>query len=285
MNTEELQKIVVIYHAHCQDGFGAALAAYTKFKDTASYIACSDRLIPPAGITGKEVYILDFSYPQEVLQELRHSTAKLVIIDHHISAKEAVTSVAEHIYSEEHSGAYLAWEYFVGTKIPRLITFLEIIDLASDKEGEHRDLTTYILSKPYDFKVYQALLEEFEDEARLPYLKNLGKAQSDYLSLLLDAIIEEPDFVDFEGYTIPCINASLPLNEKSIALTKLYTKYPPFSMSYRFDNELIKVSLRGNGDVDLSVIAQKYGGGGHRNASGFVLPGTIPLSFVKKITR
>ena len=35
---EELKDIVVIYHAHCQDGFGSAYAAYQKFGDTATYI-------------------------------------------------------------------------------------------------------------------------------------------------------------------------------------------------------------------------------------------------------
>lgn len=34
----------------------------------------------------------------------------------------------------------------------------------------------------------------------------------------------------------------------------------------------IKASLRSQGDYDVSVIAQRYGGGGHRNAAGFRLP-------------
>jgi nanoRNase/pAp phosphatase (c-di-AMP/oligoRNAs hydrolase) len=36
----------------------------------------------------------------------------------------------------------------------------------------------------------------------------------------------------------------------------------------------IKVSLRSKGEEDTTVISQAYGGGGHRNASGFTLPVT-----------
>jgi phosphoesterase RecJ-like protein len=38
----------------------------------------------------------------------------------------------------------------------------------------------------------------------------------------------------------------------------------------------VKVSLRGKGDVDVSRIAARFGGGGHRNAAGCTLPGPLP---------
>ncbi len=275
---EQHKDIVVIYHDHCQDGFGAAFAAYKKFGDTASYIPCSDRVIPPEGLENKEIYILDFSYPEDVLLDLEARNKKVVGIDHHITAKQAIQSLKESVFSEEHSGAYLAWEYFVGGDVPKLVGLLEIIDLARNN-GEYTNIIAYILSKPYTFEAYQSLCDELEASDGYNHAEVLGKAQSEYLDLLIEAIISEPDFARFEGYTVPCVNFSLPLNEKSIALKKLYTAYPPFTIGYRFDNGLLKVSLRGDGSVDLSQIASKYGGGGHRGASGFVLPANAPLPF------
>jgi bifunctional oligoribonuclease and PAP phosphatase NrnA len=38
----------------------------------------------------------------------------------------------------------------------------------------------------------------------------------------------------------------------------------------------VKVSLRGKGDVDVSAIARKFGGGGHPNAAGFTTAGPLP---------
>ena len=113
----------------------------------------------------------------------------------------------------------------------------------------------------------------------------IDNSKNEYLDLIINAIIDDPDFVEFEGYTVPCVNLSLPINEKSILLSRLYTKYPPFAMSYRFDNCKLKVSLRGNGEVDLSIIAAKYGGGGHRNSCGFIVPANSPLPFAKHISR
>ncbi len=280
VNEVPYKDIVVIYHAHCQDGFGSAFAAYKKFGVTASYIPCSDRLVPPEGLVSKEIYILDFSYPKEVLQELEKTNKRLMIIDHHISAQEAVESVKEHIFSSLNSAAYLSWTHFVGGEVPAFITMLEIIDLAKDKEDVNADLITYILSKPYSFEAYEELLNDFSSQERTAVIAKLGKAQHEYLEILLDAITNEPDFVTFEGYTVPCINIFLPINEKSIALKKLYEKYPPFAMSYRFDDGQCKVSLRGNGEVDLTVLAGKYGGGGHKSSSGFVIPAEHPLPFV-----
>jgi len=40
----------------------------------------------------------------------------------------------------------------------------------------------------------------------------------------------------------------------------------------------VKVSLRGKGDVDVSAIAAKFGGGGHRNAAGFTMAGPLTVA-------
>ena len=45
---------------------------------------------------------------------------------------------------------------------------------------------------------------------------------------------------------------------------------------FREAGELMyKVSLRSKGDVDVAEVAQKFGGGGHRNAAGFMLKGSL----------
>jgi phosphoesterase RecJ-like protein len=39
--------------------------------------------------------------------------------------------------------------------------------------------------------------------------------------------------------------------------------------------DAVKVSLRGKGDVDVSRICRAFGGGGHPNAAGCTVPGTL----------
>ena len=43
------------------------------------------------------------------------------------------------------------------------------------------------------------------------------------------------------------------------------------------------ISFRGEGKVDLSIYAEKYNGGGHKNASGCPLPENILKDITKQI--
>ena len=44
---------------------------------------------------------------------------------------------------------------------------------------------------------------------------------------------------------------------------------------YQTDEQEYKVSLRASGDVDVSKVAQKFGGGGHKKAAGVTMKGTM----------
>ena len=57
---------IIIYHKNCNDGFGSALVAWLKFKDDAEYFPASHYSQPP-DVTGKNVYICDFSYSKNIL--------------------------------------------------------------------------------------------------------------------------------------------------------------------------------------------------------------------------
>ncbi len=59
---------------------------------------------------------------------------------------------------------------------------------------------------------------------------------------------------------------NIPLGAKDVQAVALIKK--------QSDSEF-RVSLRSKGDVDVRAIAQQYNGGGHRNAAGCNIPGTI----------
>ena len=84
------KRIVVIYHGECFDGFGGAWAAWKKFGDRASYIPAFDRVDPPHGVRGKEVYLIDYTYPAKIIHKLIARNRSVTAIDHHISAEAAV---------------------------------------------------------------------------------------------------------------------------------------------------------------------------------------------------
>jgi oligoribonuclease NrnB/cAMP/cGMP phosphodiesterase (DHH superfamily) len=80
-------KPLVIYHANCTDGFGAAFAAWCKLGDDAEYLPMhySDDPLKDITYEGRDVYILDFSVPREDMVRLLDRASKVVWLDHHAS--------------------------------------------------------------------------------------------------------------------------------------------------------------------------------------------------------
>ena len=81
-------KPLVIYHAHCADGFGAAFAAWLKLGDEAEYVACSYGYKELPAFKERDVYLLDFSLLDSDMDRLFSEASKVVWCDHHLSSKE-----------------------------------------------------------------------------------------------------------------------------------------------------------------------------------------------------
>ena len=85
-----MTKPLVIYHANCADGFGAAFAAWLKLGDGAEYLPMQygQKLVEKADIWQREVYVLDFSLPRDEMDWLFEGAKRVVWLDHHLSSKE-----------------------------------------------------------------------------------------------------------------------------------------------------------------------------------------------------
>ena len=100
-----MSKKVVLYHAGCHDGFGAAWAAHQKFGDSAEYTAVQYGQDPPNIEAGSEVYIVDFSYPRPILEALNKKMSKLVVLDHHDTARKELEGLDYATFDMDKSGA------------------------------------------------------------------------------------------------------------------------------------------------------------------------------------
>lgn len=277
-----LQDIVIIYHAHCPDGFGSAWAAYQKFGDQASYVPMKRGEELTEGLEDKEVYMVDFSYSKESLRLVEEKAKKFVVIDHHISSEADVRSVKEHVFKLEHSGAYLTWQYFFPEKkVPLAIEYLSAGDIGAFNTLKDQDLLEfYLTSIPLTFESYSQAVADFESEETLRSVYDKAKLLKAYQNKIIDACYSSLHYVEFEGYTIPAVNACLPITETSQLLKRIYDEHKvPFALRYRYDDGQWKCSLRGDGTVDLSLLALKYGGGGHKGSAGFSVDATFPLPF------
>lgn len=266
---EPERNILVFYHANCPDGFGAAWAAWKVLGDTAEYHSYQHNRTELPDVTGKEVYTLDMTLPEPLFSDALAKAKSLTSIDHHISNKDLITRSTKYVFDNNHSGASLSWTYFhPGTPVPKLIQYIEDGDLWLRQlpHAEEIPAATWLLD--YNFEEWTAYADKLETQTGFEEVLKQG-------SLLLKAslkqageLTEEHYFIEFEGMRVPATNCSGNVSEVG---HRLYTKYPPMSLMWSRKKNAVIISLRSDGNCDVSKIAKSYGGGGHAKASGFTI--------------
>lgn len=280
---QEEQKIIVLYHGKCPDGFGGAYAAWKKFGDSATYIPVDHGDDPLHGLEGAEVYLVDFCYESaEQIDMLARTAKRLVILDHHESAKDLVARAPEHIYDRNRSGASIAWAYFhPGTEIPRLMRYLEDGDLYLYALPETRDIFSYLLVLPQEFTTWDTLNTALENAAERVKVLEKARAYTEFFEALSEMSVERAKKVLFEGYEVYFAVTHPHITMKSYVGNQLYKKLPPFALIVTAHVHGFGVSIRSDGSVDVSKIASKYGGGGHPGSAGFFIPNGETMPWVE----
>ena len=263
--------IVVMYHGNCTDGFCAAWAAWKKFGDAAEYIAMNLGIAPPQGLVGKEIYTVDFTFLPEYMEKLLTENTRVVSIDHHRTAEEAVQLTTDHVFDLNHSGAVLSWNYFhPGEKLPEMLRYVEDFDLWKFHFPETKKLIAYLDLFDFNFEVWDAMIRDFEDHTKLEAILPQAELLLRYEQVLIQRIVNNrSELVEFEGHRTYVVNS--PVFGSDIGKL-LYEKLPPMAIVWYRDKDRLKFSLRSDGSVDVSILAQKFGGGGHKGSAGFKLP-------------
>lgn len=278
---------LVIYHDHCLDGFTAAFVAHEALlrlgdapelvPDSYSTGLCSKPVAEwPISVEGRDIYIVDFSYPPAVLRELCLLACHVTVIDHHESAiaklknafpdSDSMPDNLSLLLDMSLSGAGLTWQYFNPfERQPDLILYVEDRDLWKFHYPDTKAFCVSLGSKEKTLDNYRALLNPREvDEAIFEgqcLLKNQSQQLSSLIKLVRDIIVMD--------YPVPVINCpGFLASEMGQHMMKVFK--PRFAVTY-FDGPTHRQwSLRSNDQAyDVRVIAEALGGGGHRNAAGF----------------
>lgn len=280
---ENLKDIVIIYHDQCRDGFGSAYAAWKKFGYDASYIPCKTQDPVPEGLTDKELYILDYSFKKPELDQLVASNKKVVVIDHHATAEAAVKAFPDNVFDNEHSGAVLSWEYFhPDTQVPVLLKYIEDHDLWKFELPHNREFGAALGEYVQDFETWDQLARNMEDTDAFTSFISHGGVIAGFEDKLVDNMLRFRELVEFEGHQVYALNAERIyrsiLGHKLATLNGEANRIELGIVYYRYDG-MVHCSLRSNGDVDVAAIAQKYGGGGHKNAASIRAASFADLPF------
>ena len=284
---------ICIYHGNCADGFTAAWAVRKRFGADVKFVPGFYGKEPP-DVAGKHVLMVDFSFKRPVLEAMSESAKTITILDHHKTAQadlsafaifnpvnadniDAVLSATQpglgNVRAEfdmNRSGAQIAWDFCIGGQRPALVDYLADRDLWQFKLPKSREVAAMIFSYPYDFAKWNEIAS--------------GLATNFDALAAEGAAIERKHFKDIDELLVQTTRemviggqrvkvANLPYTMSSDAAGKL-AEGAPFGACY-FDRPDARVfSLRSRGDTgaDVSEIAARYGGGGHKNAAGFQAP-------------
>lgn len=265
-----MKKIIVIYHGKCPDGFGGAWVAWKKFGNKASYIPANHQEKQLEDLKNKEIYFIDFVYePAEVVKKLRKQNDKVVVIDHHKTTEKIVKLADDYVFDNNHSGSVLAWRYFYPKKpVPRLLKQIEDFDLWKFKVPGTKATMVYLSVIENNFKIWNKLVKKFESANDRKEIWKKGDCYLELESKLLKQLASERAYsVKIGRQKALAINAPPVFASNLGAL--LYGDKWPVALVWSQKKNVVKVSLRSNGKVDVGKLAQKYGGGGHKAAASF----------------
>ncbi|MCF8168502.1 MAG: phosphoesterase [Rhodoferax sp.] len=266
---------VVFYHGQCCDGFAAAFAAWLSLRDQAEYVPCVYGDNPP-DVTGKRVYILDFSFDYGVMERLDRQATELVLLDHHKTAKEKLQGFTCRcgglVFDLHRSGARMAWDHFQPQRaVPKLIAHVQDRDLWTWKLPESQDYLAALDFEPSDFERWLTVLNFSQAEHEAFLVR--GRAMNDKFQSLCDAIAEPQTTlpVSLMGQSGLMVNASGQFT--SDVGNRLALRSGTFGLVWRLDTATsIKVGLRSVAPFDVEALARAFGGGGHPQASAFRMP-------------
>ena len=296
-------KTLIIHH-HDLDGYVAGDIALLKYPDAETLSLGYDHpeQVPDMERLGAYamVVIVDYCLPAPQMTELcRRGTA--VWIDHHVSA---IRAAVEHGFdalpglrsapdASPECGAELAWRFFMGGEPPRFVrlvgeydTFRSSHDPVFDEEVMPFFYATQLhFEQEYlpanaageHFRLRTAA--DFQDEARCEEMLRQGRLIRDYVEEYYRRAVAESAYVrDLWGFRVLCFNC---YGHGSVVVKPGFDPQKhDLMMRYSYNGCKWGYGLFTDAevkpDVDVSAIARRYGGGGHRTAAGFSTDELLP---------
>lgn len=274
------------YHLSDFDGKCSAAIVYNHFSGNVKLVPVERNTgdnIPWDLITSDDIiYIVDFSFSISDMVTLGSKCKSLIWIDHHISViNEYYKHQDIHIdglRDPDLAACQLTFKFlYPYEKMPAIIELLGNYDI-----WNHFD--TRVVPFQYGMEVYNngnnepddPMWKDFIDPKWYAYyiideLVSIGEEIQKYISIQNERIVKAISYThSWEGLTCLMVNRSHVSSHLFESVANPETHDIAVAYSYNNKNKYWVVSLRQiKKDIDVSLIAKKYGGGGHTGASGF----------------
>lgn len=304
-----MKKSIIVSHSYCTDGLTATaimklylyqttgenptivFAAYGKEESAIEKIISNS--------SGKTtVYIVDFSFNEEITSKICKANQKVIVLDHHIGVIDKLQNVKDEnfelIFDNDKSGARLAYDYALSngfcfkeiSNISRITNLVQDRDLWQFKFKDTVPFAEYIFSnvKPNDVDKMISILSN--SQSKTDQLIKKGKSIADYKQNLVENKLEysEPEvktfvikneygsLVEFDVLLVNETQADL-VSQLGNALVEKYNIPVLLYNISRPSSGFAECSLRSIDSLPaVDVFCRHFGGGGHRNSSGCKIP-------------
>lgn len=272
---------VLLYHGSCSDGFCSAFLFWLCYKDNMNYIASYYGEKAP-DLKDKNVFIADFSFDKETILRIIEECKSLVWLDHHQSSAELMREIKQLnnpkvtiIEDNNRSGAGIVFDYIRENMVltPELSASLMARETLVNYIQDN-DLWQFKLPDSKAFSIaersYKMKFEEW-DNFNVQSLIEEGKVMLKYYNSKLEDIYRLAYEKEVFGYKILMVNCN---GMFASDIVNMLCKDRPFGISWWYDGKRKKFvfSMRSDSNgVDVSELAKRAGGGGHKNSSGFQL--------------
>lgn len=286
--------MITIYHSRDMDGFSSGAICKRKFPDTILvgfdygqdiYEKLQRAGVSESDLAGHNVIMIDVSLKMPGMFELAKKCKTLTWIDHHISAineYEAVKDQApENFIAVLENGiaaCEVGWKYlFPNEKMPRAIELLGQYDTWRNQDKEHWE--NQILPFQFGMRLNchspqtfpMNLLDGTPNDRIVDGFIHKGHTILEYQANMNRAACGASFEFEFEGLRAICLNGG---GFNSDVFKSVYDPAKhDIMMPFRFNGkEWIFSMYSTKPDIDVSAIAKKWGGGGHKAAAGFQVP-------------
>lgn len=269
----------VLYHKNCHDGLASAAIFYKINKNIEYYSYQHGDIIPD--FRDERILILDLSLPKQKIIDLMKNNI-IYIVDHHLPTEELVPIIKPPNfikYDKSKCGALNLWSLLNPDEpAPLLLKYVNDRDLWLNKLPNYQEMFDGLtLEKKTVNNWYNLLFNSSCDN--IIKLIDKGsilrkKINDDLKNLESKSYIRKFNFKDVDFNVVYC-NSSLLQSDLGNYLVKKFNV--DFAAIYHYNGKRNKTvfSLRGINRINLSEVAQVYGGGGHYNASGCSITGIV----------
>lgn len=300
---QEHSAVIITHGPLCLDGAVAAwsLAKYIKRKNSGrahnTHITIhstdirdfhNDKNMPD--LADKDVYIVDYSYPADILLLIRSRARHLTVIDHHITFQDHIKELPpDHgitiIYDDKYCATELVWDYLRSIEDrPWFIKHVRDRDLWLWEDPNSKVFCAKLFSDGYTADVFEKLynmssVERSEYYAASQTLFYENQIATKKISETAKRMILHKNDIK---YTVVAVESALlrsEIGDYLVSSDQNIETNATIAVIYRFDiaEKMWYISLRSNNENGPNVgkICQLFGGGGQMHAAGFSYNGPI----------